>query len=405
MKDVLRGRVACVLLVTAIHAAVAALAASPAFFYLNVGTARRVFGGSNGEASLFEDVRAYHEYATKIVNGEVPYRDFAVEYPIGALPFFLIPRLVASSLGAYRWAFAVEMIAIDAWLSWMVAERSERTVGRKRGLAWYTVGLASLGALPIARFDLAPAALAFAAAMAWGKGKGGLGGVTAGIGGLVKLFPIVVAAPAWFRGSRRGVLAMIGIVIVGAGAWAGLGGAGTFRSLRYHSGRGLEIESLYAGVLMMLARPMGISLAHDFNHSSVELIAPGAKGFAAVAPAIQIAAIFGVLVACQKGGQEGVPRSAGACVLGFALFGKVLSPQYLLWILPFVASLDGRGGRWGRPLFVAAGILTSLIYFWAGVGLLEFHPLAVAILNARNALLVAMFVTMIVPEPEIEGRV
>ena len=82
-------------------------------------------------------------------------------------------------------------------------------------------------------------------------------------------------------------------------------------------------------------------------------------------------------------------------MLAFALLGKVLSPQYLLWILPFVATLDGREGRWARPLLLAAGVLTTLVYFWAGVGLMNFHPLAIAILNARNLLLVAIFALMV----------
>lgn len=424
-----------VLLATAIHAAIAGLAASPLFFVPNVATAQRVFGGSNGEANLFEDVRAYHEYASRTLGGEIPYRDFVVEYPIGALPLFLAPRWVAAGPIAYRWAFAAEMLMCDAAIVYWVARRGERTIGAGRAVLWYSLCLGSLGALPIARFDLAAALTAFAAALAWESGRSGIGGVLAGLGGLTKLFPLVVAGPGLVRGRLRGGVHVGLTIAIGASIWVAIGGAGVGRSLRYHAGRGLEIESLYAGVVMIVAKAAGWVMRADFNHSSVELIAPGARGAAALAPILQLASLAWIIgtmfrrerrprvprvvldpcsgdrgehcTSTTRGTRDGhsetnspstndgVVNAAGACVLAFALFGKVLSPQYILWILPFVATLDGRPGRWARPLLLVAGVLTTLVYFWAGVGLLNFHPLAIAILNARNLLLIAIFALMV----------
>ncbi len=395
---------------TTIHAAIAGLAASPLFFVPNVATAQRVFGGSNGEANLFEDVRAYHEYASRTLGGEIPYRDFVVEYPIGALPLFLAPRLVAAGPIAYRWAFAIEMILCDAAIVTLIARRGGRTIGAVRAVCWYSLFLGALGALPIARFDLAAALMAFAAALAWESGRGGIGGVLAGLGGLTKLFPLVVAGPVIAAGRFRGPIVAGFTIAIGLSIWVAIGGAGVGHSLRYHAGRGLEIESLYAGILMIVAKLAGWALRQDFNHSSVELIAPGARVAGAVAPLLQlmsVAWIVGALMRRARARPRVPPATpdqcpvdrtvygAGACVLAFALFGKVLSPQYLLWILPFVATLDGREGRWARPLLLAAAVLTTLVYFWAGVGLLSFHPLAIAILNARNLLLVAIFALMV----------
>ena len=44
---------------------------------------------------------------------------------------------------------------------------------------------------------------------------------------------------------------------------------------------------------------------------------------------------------------------------------------------------------------MSACLMTTLVYFWSGVGLLNFHPLAIAILNARNLTLVAIFVLIL----------
>jgi Glycosyltransferase family 87 len=402
-------RLLLIVAATAIHAAVAGVAVSPLFFVPNVATAQRVFGGSNGEKNLFEDVRAYHEYASRTLGGEIPYRDFAVEYPIGALPFFLMPRLVAAGPIAYRWAFAIEMLLCDAMLVALIAARGERTIGAVRAVAWYSVCLGSLAALPIARFDLAAALLAFGAALAWESGREGLGGVLAGFGGLTKLFPLTVAGPAIVGGRWRGLLAAMVTMALGAAIWLAIGGSGVVRAMRYHSGRGLEIESLYAGVLMILAKASGWAMSQDFNHSSVELIAPGARLAAAVAPIVQLTSIAIIILATrrQRSGRERFVTSAGACVLAFALFGKVLSPQYMLWILPFVVTMDDRAGRWARPILVFACLMTTLVYFWSGVGLLNFHPLAIAILNARNGVLVAIFVIMIreLPTPALHSEV
>ena len=45
------------------------------------------------------DVPLYQSFGDRIAGGEVPYRDFRVEYPPGALPAFGLPSLVASGEG------------------------------------------------------------------------------------------------------------------------------------------------------------------------------------------------------------------------------------------------------------------------------------------------------------------
>lgn len=391
-------RLRLVVALTILHTAIAVVAISPAFFYLNVGTAQRVFGGSNGESALLEDVRAYHDYASKTVQGLVPYRDFAVEYPPGAIPFFVLPRLLGSSFEAYRWLFALEMMIVNGGIIALIAGHCREPVVRRRALTWYTIAMACLGGLPIARFDLVPTALAFWAALRWHAGGTKLAGLAAGIGAMVKLFPGVVLVPGLFDRDRNwlwGTGIAVGTVVLGVAAWLAIGGEGMIRSLSYHGGRGLEIESVYAGCLIAVAKIAGWPLSHDFNHSSVELIARGASLLARIATPVQLVAIGGILVAYQRGGRRDFPRYSGACVIAFATFGKVLSPQYMIWCLPFVMILEGRRGTIARPLMVMCCGLSSLVYFWAGVGLLAFHPLAVGILMARNVGLVTLLAVVL----------
>ena len=61
-------------------------------------------------------------------------------------------------------------------------------------------------------------------------------------------------------------------------------------------------------------------------------------------------------------------RYAAACVCAFVAFGKVLSPQYLIWLVPLVALVSGRRGIAAVALLVAALVATQA---WFPVPLLE----------------------------------
>jgi hypothetical protein len=40
------------------------------------------------------DLPIYEEDATTLLGGEMPYRDFPIEYPPGALPMFVLPAVM-----------------------------------------------------------------------------------------------------------------------------------------------------------------------------------------------------------------------------------------------------------------------------------------------------------------------
>ena len=87
-----------------------ALAASMVF--VAVAVAATVAWQLSGHAVT--DIPLYHAYGERVAEGLVPYRDFAFEYPPGALPALLLPALVTDSLSAYRLVFAAEMAVAGA---------------------------------------------------------------------------------------------------------------------------------------------------------------------------------------------------------------------------------------------------------------------------------------------------
>ncbi len=357
--------------------------------------------GGMGPEKMLDDLMLYHRYASRTFAGALPYRDFPIEYPVLSVPVFLLPRVFGASVGAYRVAFAAEMLGWNALIvgllaRWVGSTEGDAAVARRLG--WYTLFFLSLCPMILVRFDLAPTALGFAAAMAWGRGRNRFGGFLAGAGFLMKLFPGVVAVPAfvvevsrWRTTRGRGVLAFGGTILVGVALWLILGGAGVARSFSYHMERGLEIGSLYSGASIALAKATGAEVSTHFNHSSTELIAPWSAPLARLALPIQGAALLLVMWRVVRSGGQDPLRFAGAAVLAFLLFGKVLSPQYLIWLLPFVAAWNGPTGRWARPVFLGSCLLTTLIYPWGSDRLVSFDLLAVAALNGRNLLLLFLY--------------
>ena len=67
--------------------------------------------GVEGRAGI-SDTPVYEYYGERIVDGDVPYRDFRVEYPPGAIVAFVVPALRASDHDEYDAAFAALMVKV-----------------------------------------------------------------------------------------------------------------------------------------------------------------------------------------------------------------------------------------------------------------------------------------------------
>jgi hypothetical protein len=224
----------------------AVILAIAAHAFLFVGTGLLIKYGSHPDLGAATwSYRIYYDYATQAVEGQVPYRDYLVEYPILTFPLFLVPRLFVSDFASYCIAFGVEMWLFDVAAIVLIARHIAETEVPGQvavRLAWYTIFCAMLAPLVVGRFELAPMVVAFAAARWWFSGRPGLGGVTAGVGALLKVFPglVAVVAMAWeatrLRASRaRGTLAFAATMAIGVAGWFALGGANVLESFRYHA--------------------------------------------------------------------------------------------------------------------------------------------------------------------------
>ena len=113
------------------------------------------------------DLPVYERYGEAMTRGEVPYRDFAVEYPPAALPVFVLPALGEGDSDTYRRRFVGLRAAFGAARAVGVAlALAARGAGRRRlaaGVAFAALAPLLLGSVLLSRFDLWPTAIVAAA--------------------------------------------------------------------------------------------------------------------------------------------------------------------------------------------------------------------------------------------------
>ncbi len=361
------------------------------------------------------DVPLYRTYGERIASGLVPYRDFAFEYPPGALPALVLPALVTDSLTAYRVVFAAEMAVLGALGVLLLAEglRGLGRTGTDRRVVLATVALLPLllGGVILTRFDLLPAALVALALALLLAGRLRAGALIVGLGIAVKLYPVLLvpllAITAWRKGGRRELGIVVGLAALPALLaylpFAVLAPDGVLDSIGRQLGRPLQIESLGSGVLLALHHAFGLSLGWASGSGSQNLTGTGPDVVAVLLAIGQVVAVALVWASFARGPAtpERLARHAAAAVVAFVALSKVLSPQFLVWLVLLVPLVGGPRSRAALWLAVLACALTAAwfpVRYWELVR--EFDPLASWLVLARGMTLLALLAVLTWPATE-----
>lgn len=367
-----------------------------------VGLSCLVIPGGLLSRSFGGDVYYYREIGQRIAHGHIPYADFYLEYPPGAVPVFALPSLLSQAHYFLLFKLLMTVFAVVAAVAGIaVLER----VGTSAGRQWFAavvLGLAplALGPLFLNRYDLWPAALVAVSLLALVADRPRVAFALLAVATVAKIYPLAVLPVAlvyvWRRRGRDeveralAVFVVVGLLFVVPFAIVGFGGLGY--SFYIQATRDLQVESLGAQ-LLVAAGHLGAyhPTAVTGKPGSQNLVGPVADAVGFLSSAVEAVAVLMVAWLYRRGPDDArrLALAFTAAVVAFAVFGKVLSPQYLVWLIPLVPLVELGVGVAASCLLIVALVMTQLSFYdsdhVAQLGTVSWLVLA------RNLVLVALF--------------
>lgn len=348
------------------------------------------------------DVALFKTFGERMLGGELPYRDFFVEYPPGALPAFVLPALGPSAdyvvlFKSLQIGFGAAAVALVALTLALLGATNSRLY---LGTAFVALAPLALGPTVLNRYDLWPAGLLAGALAALVAGRTTVGLAVLGGAVVAKGYALAVVPAAliyvWARGRRaelrRGVTAFALAAFLVTAPFLVTGPGGLRHAFTIQTSRGLHIESL-GGSLLAAADRLGLYGAKVVSGFAFELDGSLPDAVAFVATLAQLGALAAVWLVFRRGPATGqrLAVAAAAAVVAFAAFGKVLSPQFLIWLIPLVPLA---GGLAAPGLLLAALGLTQAFFPDRYRGVLDIRGETWLVLG-RNVVLVALFAVLL----------
>jgi hypothetical protein len=228
-----------------------------------------------------------------------------------------------------------------------------------------------------------------------------LGHVALGAAIAAKLYPAVLAPLAviyvWRRQGRREALLCTGlllaVVVLVFAPFVAIAPGGVWDSLWNQASRPLQIESLGAGFLLVAHHVFGTGVAMETSHGSQNLAGTAPDVLAVGQTVLQAAALLATWILFARGpaNSSRLLLASAAALVAFVSLGKVLSPQFLIWLIPVIPLVVGRRGLAAATLLAAALVFTQLWFpyrYWDLA--LQFGTLESWLLLVRDLVLVAL---------------
>jgi hypothetical protein len=275
------------------------------------------------------DLENYRDRGSWIIGWREPYADVFSEYPQLATYMFAIPHMLgeAFNLGpdSYRYFFSILMAVCLAITTVLVyQERSDRKY------------LALLMFLPASiyfthnRYDIVPAMFTLLSIVTLVKGRFQLAAFLLAISVTFKWYPVVlfpIYLSHFYTNHKRinwrmiGVFAAtIGLAILPTLLISGIDGF--LVPYRFHLERGVNRESIvFLFVILLTAGGIFDQLIKTILYN----------GFLLLQISVSAISLFGEIK-----NKSTILAWTSAAILSFMLFAKYYSPQWLLWILPFL---------------------------------------------------------------------
>jgi uncharacterized membrane protein len=335
----------------------------------------------------------------------VPYRDFFMEYPPGALAVFLPPAAFGSSHynAAFKGLMALCGIATLLLVAFVLVRLGVSTARLWTAVLLFALSPLALGPISLNTYDAWPALLTVAAMVLLPARQDVAAFALLGAAFAAKVYPVVLIPPAaafvWRTHGRepalRALAAAAGVAALIILPFLIVAPHGLTESFRAQAARSLQVESL-GGSLLAAGDRLGLysaTVVHRTGHAiSYDLVGSLPETLAVLSSVAQALAVIAVLWLYLRGRDD--PRrlvfAFAAAVAGFLAFTRFFSPQYLVWLVPFVLLLEP--AAW--VLAAAALILAQVWFFHYG----DVFALGgyVWLVLVRDLLVVALFAVALV---------
>ena len=367
------------------------------------------------------DVKEYYQYAVAFWTWHPYFHNLPIEYPpLAIVPFTLtmLPPVLDYQTTFALWMGALVIVGYVGFLRYST---------RARGLIYVFYLLLGAAATLLARFDVVPALVTLAALWAVSRRRFGLAYALLAAGILLKLYPAflvpVVAVEHWHVVSARAAaegrpapLARLGAwraaplaaarrlwehpaprrVALGLGICAGmvllafacalsLNPSGALSGFQYAGARPLQIESTPATILW-LGSLVGIAAGPNYSFTSLNFVGP-LDGILKPLSAVALAGGCLWVYWRQARGKLPVGRAFLACLCVVLVTNKIFSPQYLIWVLPIVAEVEGFDVLWVAICFLTTIDFPILYQLRHPIWTVSYTPLFMPVLALRNGLL------------------
>jgi hypothetical protein len=328
----------------------------------------------------------YQGWYGTLRTGTYPLDDVTWQYPPAAALAILSPALLPFL--EYASAFFVLAFLADLAVLALLLYTGGRP-GRSRHGAWvWVAGLPLLGPTVYARYDVMVTAVAVAALLAGSRRPAVMGALTA-FAALLKVWPALLLLGArgrtawlWAAATAAGLSLVLAVSMPGA-----------FAFLTFQRDRGTEVESLGA-LVFHVARHFGWDGQVLLNYGSVEFLGDHVDVVSDAALVLSGVAFAWLLlwrVRARRFAPHTLADAAFTAVLMFTATSRVISPQYMVWLVGLAAvCLCFRAGHmlWPAVLVLMASFVTVLEFpiWFAHVVMSDW--LGITLLFVRNGLLV-----------------
>ncbi|HZA40923.1 MAG TPA: glycosyltransferase 87 family protein [Actinomycetota bacterium] len=277
--------------------------------------------------------RTFPYVSGSIERGELA--DGAIEYPVLTGVFMWASGAFARTSNAYLVHSALLLAPFGVLVAWLLG----RLTGL-RSLLWAAAPALALYAFH--NWDLLVVAATVCGLYLWLAGRPVGAGVSFGIGGALKLYPLAFLVPVFLAlvaaGRRRtasyvaaaglGTFAVINLPFVLANF------SGWWATFEFHRARGPNFDNIWS--------------IRDWGPISLPTLSPGRLNLVtAVLTAVFVLAALAVgWSRARRSGHFPVLEVCAALLAAFLLWNKVHSPQYALWLLPFFVLTRVHIGWW-----------------------------------------------------------